>query len=33
MTMEVNRLEEQLRRSLEGEAWHGPSVLELLAET
>src|SRR5512146_1101611 len=31
MTTEVNRLEEQLRRSLEGEAWHGPSVLELLA--
>ena len=29
--MEVNRLEEQLRRALEGEAWHGPSVLELLA--
>jgi uncharacterized damage-inducible protein DinB len=31
MTAEVNRLEEQLRRALEGEAWHGPSVLELLA--
>ena len=31
MSMEVNRLEEQLRRALEGEAWHGPSVLELLA--
>jgi uncharacterized damage-inducible protein DinB len=30
MTVEVNRLEEQLRRVLEGEAWHGPSVLELL---
>jgi len=29
--MEVDRLEEQLRRTLEGEAWHGPSVLELLA--
>lgn len=28
---EVDRLEEQLRRTLEGEAWHGPSVLELLA--
>jgi|CXWL01.1.fsa_nt_gi uncharacterized damage-inducible protein DinB len=28
---EVNRLEEQLRRALEGKAWHGPSVLELLA--
>lgn len=31
MTAAVNRLEEQLRRTLEGEAWHGPSVLELLA--
>jgi uncharacterized damage-inducible protein DinB len=31
MTGEINRLEEQLRRALEGEAWHGPSVLELLA--
>lgn len=30
MTTEVTRLEEQLRRALEGEAWHGPSVLELL---
>jgi len=31
MTAEVTRLEEQLRRALEGEAWHGPSVLESLA--
>ena len=31
MTAEVNRLEDQLRRAVEGEAWHGPSVLELLA--
>jgi len=31
MTAEVNRLEDQLRRALEGEAWHGPSVLESLA--
>ncbi|MBX2992834.1 MAG: DinB family protein [Bacteroidetes bacterium] len=30
MTTEVDRLEDQLRRALEGEAWHGPSVLELL---
>jgi uncharacterized damage-inducible protein DinB len=30
MTAEVDRLEEHLRRALEGEAWHGPSVLELL---
>ncbi|MGA9120233.1 MAG: DinB family protein [Bacteroidota bacterium] len=31
MITEVHRLEEQLRRTLEGEAWHGPSVLEVLA--
>jgi uncharacterized damage-inducible protein DinB len=31
MSAEVDRLQEQLRRALEGEAWHGPSVLELLA--
>ena len=31
MTAEVERLDEQLRRALEGEAWHGPAVLELLA--
>ena len=31
MTAEINRLDEQLRRPLEGEAWHGPSVLESLA--
>jgi uncharacterized damage-inducible protein DinB len=31
MTPEINRLDEQLRRALEGESWHGPSVLELLA--
>jgi uncharacterized damage-inducible protein DinB len=31
MTSEAGRLEEQLRRALEGEAWHGPAVLELLA--
>jgi uncharacterized damage-inducible protein DinB len=28
---EIMRLEEQLRRALEGDAWHGPSVLEALA--
>ena len=28
---EVDRLEDQLRRAFEGGAWHGPSVLELLA--
>ena len=30
MSRESARLEEQLRRALEGEAWHGPAVLELL---
>jgi uncharacterized damage-inducible protein DinB len=28
---EVERLEFQLRRSFEGESWHGPSLLEALA--
>ena len=31
MDREIKRLEEQLKRALEGEAWHGPSVLESLA--
>jgi uncharacterized damage-inducible protein DinB len=31
MSGEPKRLEEQLRRALEGEAWHGPSLLESLA--
>jgi uncharacterized damage-inducible protein DinB len=31
MATEMTRLEEQLRLALEGEAWHGPSVLETLA--
>ena len=31
MTREIKRLDEQLKRALEGEAWHGPSVLESLA--
>ena len=31
MSREIERLEEQLRLALEGKAWHGPSVLELLA--
>jgi uncharacterized damage-inducible protein DinB len=30
MQAELSRLEEQLRWALEGEAWHGPSVLEAL---
>lgn len=32
MSSEVERLEEQLRRSCEGEAWHGPAVLEALED-
>jgi uncharacterized damage-inducible protein DinB len=28
---EVLRIEDQLRRAFEGEAWHGPSVQEVLA--
>jgi uncharacterized damage-inducible protein DinB len=31
MTSEVKRIQEQLKRGFEGEAWHGPSVLQLLA--
>ncbi len=31
LTRETQRIEDQLRRALEGEAWHGPSVLESLA--
>lgn len=31
MTGEIERLENQLRRSFEGDAWHGPAVLEVLA--
>ncbi|UCE24592.1 MAG: DinB family protein [Candidatus Zixiibacteriota bacterium] len=27
---EIERIKEQLRRSLEGEAWHGPSLLEVV---
>lgn len=30
MQAELSRLQEQLERALEGEAWHGPSVLETL---
>jgi uncharacterized damage-inducible protein DinB len=30
MSRELQRIEAQLRRSFEGEAWHGPSVLEAL---
>jgi uncharacterized damage-inducible protein DinB len=31
MSSEQDRLDDQLRRALEGEAWHGPAVLEALA--
>ena len=31
MREELTRLEEQMRRAIEGEAWHGPAVLEALA--
>lgn len=31
MADEITRLDEQLRLALEGEAWHGPAVLEALA--
>jgi uncharacterized damage-inducible protein DinB len=30
VSSELERLEAQLKRSFEGEAWHGPSVLEVL---
>jgi len=29
---EITRIQDQLRRSVEGGAWHGPGVLELLEE-
>ena len=32
MTTELARIEEQLRLSFEGPAWHGPSVLEALED-
>jgi uncharacterized damage-inducible protein DinB len=32
MSSELERLEDQIRRALEGGAWHGPSVLEVLAD-
>jgi len=30
MSSELRRIEDQLQRSLEGNAWHGPAVLETL---
>lgn len=30
MSDEIKRLQDQLRRALEGEAWHGPAVLQLV---
>lgn len=32
MPNEVERIQQQLQRAFEGEAWHGPSVLELIAD-
>ena len=32
VSTELERLEAQLKRSFEGEAWHGPSVLEALKD-
>ena len=32
MSGEVNRIEDQLTRSFEGGAWHGPSLLEVLKD-
>ena len=32
MASEIARIDEQLRRSFEGGAWHGPAVLEALAD-
>ena len=29
---EIKRIKSQLRRAFEGEAWHGPSVMELLKD-
>lgn len=32
MSDELKRLEEQVRRAFEGEAWHGPAVLETFSD-
>ena len=32
MPSEVARIQNQLQRAFEGEAWHGPSLMELLAD-
>jgi len=32
MNSETTRIADQLRRAFRGEAWHGPSLLDLLAE-
>ncbi len=32
MAAEIERIEDQLRRAMEGDAWHGPAVLELLRQ-
>ncbi len=30
MQTEIDRIEQQLKRAMDGEAWHGPSVLDVL---
>ena len=32
MMTEIEKIEDQLRRAFEGEAWHGPSLQEVLAD-
>jgi uncharacterized damage-inducible protein DinB len=32
MTTEVDRIRDQLRRAFQGEAWHGPSLMELISD-
>jgi hypothetical protein len=32
MASEVERIQGELQRAFEGEAWHGPAVLELLRD-
>ena len=31
MAAEIQRIAEQLRRAVDGEAWHGPAVMQILA--
>jgi uncharacterized damage-inducible protein DinB len=32
MASEIERIQDQLKRAFEGDAWHGPSMLELISE-